>query len=280
MRRGSLTVVLLGLVTCGVCAANDDIGELDLAHRALAAELSGAQDGRHPMRYCLRKSSPRLTTTQEIFETKDGAVARLIAINDRPLSPAEQQKEELRLNSLLNDPGKQRHRRQAELDDTNRVLKVIRALPDAFLYQYAGSGMGPAGKVERFTFVPNPDFDPPDLETEALTEMKGELWIDAKQERVARLEGHLQNDVHFGWGMLGRLEKGGWIVIEQADIGEHQWRIVHFQMSMNGRVFFKTKNFDTSLDETDFASVPLGTGYGEAIRILRAEPSKMQQSQK
>jgi hypothetical protein len=280
MRRGFLSVLFLGLATSGARAAHDDASALDLAHRALAAELNGAQDAQHPMRYCLRKSSPRLTTTKEIFETKDGAVARLIAINDRPLSSSEEQKEEARLDSLLDDPGKQRHRRQAELDDTNRVLKVIRALPSAFLYQYAGSGMGPSGKVEKFTFVPNPDFDPPDLDTEALTEMKGELWIDAKQGRVARLEGHLQNDVNFGWGMLGRLDKGGWIVIEQADVGDHQWRIVHFQMSINGRVFFRSKNFDTAEDETDFASVPPGTGYGEAIQILRAVPSKAQQNQR
>jgi len=32
--------------------------------------------------------------------------------------------------------------------------------------------------------------------------MTGELWIDAAQERVVRLEGHLQRDVDFGWGIL------------------------------------------------------------------------------
>ena len=60
--------------------------------------------------------------------------------------------------------------------------------------------------------------------------MTGEIWIDPVHERVVRLEGHLQQDVDFGWGILGRLNKGGWIVIEQADVGERQWRIVHFQM--------------------------------------------------
>ena len=72
--------------------------------------------------------------------------------------------------------------------------------------------------------------------------MTGEIWIDLSTERVTRLEGHLQQDVDFGWGILGRLNKGGWIVIEQADVGEHQWRIVHFKMSMSGRVVFKTKS--------------------------------------
>ncbi len=62
----------------------------------------------------------------------------------------------------------------------------------------------------------------------------------------------------FGWGMLGRLNKGGWIVIEQADVGEGQWRIVHFQMEMSGRVLFKTRSFDTTEEETQFVPVPVG----------------------
>ena len=69
--------------------------------------------------------------------------------------------------------------------------------------------------------------------------MTGEIWIDPVHLRVVRLEGHLQQDVDFGWGILGRLNKGGWIVIEQADVGGGQWRTVRFQMQMSGRVVFK-----------------------------------------
>ena len=99
------------------------------------------------MRYRLRKSSPRLSSTKEIFETKDGAVARLVAINDRPLSPADEQKEQARLDGLLSDPSRQRHRKQSEDEDTARAMKVLRALPNAFIYQVCRrSGTGPTGQ--------------------------------------------------------------------------------------------------------------------------------------
>jgi hypothetical protein len=222
------------------------------------------------MRYRLHKSSPRMTSTKDICETKDGAVALLLAVNDRPLSPADEQKEQTRLNALLGDPGKQKHRKQSEDDDTARAMKVLRAMPKAFIYKFEGAGTGPTGRVEKFTFKPNPDFDPPDLETQVLTEMTGELWIDASEERVTRLEGHLQQDVDFGWGILGKLSKGGWIVIEQADVGDHQWRIVRFQMVMSGRVLFKTRSFDTVEEESNFRPVSVGLGYAQAIRMLRA----------
>ena len=182
-----------------------------MVDRALANEYNAAQDASHPMRYELLKTSPRLTTTKKICETRDGDVARLIAVNGKPLSPADEQKEEARLNALLSDPGKQKRRKQAESDDTGRVLKVLRALPAAFMYQDAGTGEGPTGKpgdspsakIEKFTFKPNPRFSPPDLETQVLTQMAGEIWIDPVRLRVVRLEGHLQQDVISAGGFWG-----------------------------------------------------------------------------
>lgn len=244
-----------------------------LVEHALANELGAAQETGHPERYTLRKTSPRLTSTKMLIETPDGQVARLMSINDKPLSAADEKKEQDRLDGLLRDPGKQRHRKQSEDEDTERALKVLRALPRAFLYEPASgdaAGAAPPAGLVKFTFKPNPAFNPANLETEALTVMTGEIWIDPAQQRVTHLEGHLQQDVDFGWGLLGRLDKGGSIVLEQADIGG-QWRIVHFAMKMTGRVLFKSKVFDTSEEESQFAPVPAGTTYQKAIEMLRAD---------
>jgi len=241
------------------------------------------------MRYELVKTSPRLTTAKKICETKDGDVARLVAVNGKPLSVVDEQNEEARLTELSTDPTKQRRRKQGEDDDQSRVLKVLRALPTAFVYQDEGPsgepgdspsakagvspGSRPASKIEKFSFKPNPGFSPPDLETQILTQMTGAIWIDPINLRVVRLEGHLQRDVDFGWGILGRLNQGGWIVIDQADVGPDmgvdQWRTVHFQMKMSGRVVWKTRVFDTTEDETGYQPVPVGLGYQKAIEMLR-----------
>ena len=240
------------------------------AFRALQNEISAAQDTAHPMQYQLRKSSPRLTTTRQMVETRDGLVAMLLSVNDAPPSAEDNQKEQTRLDALLADPGKQQHRKQSEDADTARAVKVLRALPKAFLYQDAGPQNTPSGlAVERYTFTPNPAFNPPDLETQVLTQMTGEIWIDPAHQRVVHLEGHLQNDVDFGWGILGRLSKGGSVVIDQADIGSGVWRITRFQMKMSGRVLFKTRVFDTTEEETHFAPVSSGLDYKQAIRMLR-----------
>ncbi len=251
--------------------------DTELVRRALATELRNARNTQHPMRYRLRKSTPRFTSTKEMLETKDGAVARLLEINDAPPSKADEQKEQARLTALLRDPESQSRRKQSQESDTRRVLKVLRALPKAFIYQYAGEGIGPTGSVEKFTFRPNPGFDSQDLETQVLTEMTGEIWIDPVQERVARLEGHLEDDVDFGWGILGRLYKGGWIVIEQAEVSPNQWRIVRIQLKMNGRLLFSNKTFDTLQEQTHFTPVPVGLSYVQAIRLLRGGSASAEQ---
>ena len=244
-----------------------------LVEQALATESRAAQEftrPSHPMRYRLRKSSPLLTSTKEILETADGDVARLLQISDQPLSPASEQTEQARLQALLDNPSLQKHRKQSEDSDAARAMKVLRVLPTAFLYQFAGTATAATGTVEKFTFKPNPQFSPPDLETGVLTAMAGEIWIDPAQERVVRLAGSLQQDKNIGWGILGELDKGGWVQIDQADVGGHQWRIVHLRLKMNGRVLWKTKNSDSVQDYSGFIPVPASLNYKQAIQMLRA----------
>src|SRR4051812_42922693 len=101
----------------------------ELVQHALEAELRALQDTSHPMRFQLRKSSPRLVSTKEIVETRDGSVAMLLSVNDQPLSQSDAQQEQERLNALLADPGKQRHRKQGQDEDMQRAAKVLRELP-------------------------------------------------------------------------------------------------------------------------------------------------------
>ncbi|HEV7219256.1 MAG TPA: hypothetical protein VGN39_10305 [Terriglobales bacterium] len=270
MRR-AFSLLLLVPLAAPAQAPSADRSEIALVKRALALELNAAQDIKHPMRYRLRKVTSRISSTKEIIETKDGAVARLLELNGRPLSQAEEQKEQSRLESLLADPSRQRHRKQNEDQDTARAIKVLRALPSAFLFRYVGDGVGPSGTLEKFSFWPNPDFSPPDLETQVLTTMAGEIWVDAAQEHIVRLEGRLQKDVDFGWGILGRLNKGGWIVLEQGEVGAGRWRIVHLKMVMSGRVIFKTRSFDTEEQESQFEPLPVDLNYSQAIQMLGSE---------
>ena len=87
---------------------------------------------------------------------------------------------------------------------------MLSSLPDAFLYTYAGEQPGPNGSpLVHLTFKPNPKFNPPNHETMVYLGMQGDMLIDPKAARIAKIDGTLFKDVDFGWGILGRLYKGG-----------------------------------------------------------------------
>lgn len=243
-----------------------------LVQQALAHEIDRARNAGHPMRYRLRKITPRLTTTKKIIETTDGDVARLISVNGKPLSTAAEQNEMARLDSLLADQEGQDHRKQNEDTDTARAMKILRALPKAFVYTYTGPGMSSVGPVETYTFAPKPGYNASGMETQILTVMTGKITVDPFAQRVVHLEGHLEHDISYGWGIIGRLNKGGWIAIDQAPVADSQWRTVRLQLAMTGRILFFTKTYDTLQEQSDYEPVPTGLDYREAIGMLKKDP--------
>lgn len=243
-----------------------------LVQRALANEIDRAQNTSHPMRYRLRKITPRLTTTKKIIETSDGDVARLVAVNGKPLSQADERKELARLDSLLANQADQDHRKQSEDTDTARAMKILRALPKAFLYTYTGPGTSAVGPVETYSFAPDPAYAPSGIETQILTVMTGKITVDPFAQRVVHLEGHLQRDINYGWGILGHLNKGGWIAIDEAPVVDGMWRTVRLQLAMTGRILFFTKTYDTLQEQSDYQPVPEGLGYRAAIAMLKKDP--------
>ncbi|MFT4112230.1 hypothetical protein [Silvibacterium sp.] len=245
-----------------------------LVRRAAENELKSSS--LHPYRYQLHKIDDGRISTKMIVETKDGDVARLVAYGDKPLGPIGYQNEVDRLKTLLDHPEIQEHRRKREQEDSNRANEMIRMLPDAFLYHSEGLVDGPSGPAFRLTLKPNPSFHPPDREAEVYAGMEGELWIDQKQERMVRLDVHLIDDVNFGWGILGKLYKGGSILVEQKDVGDGHWEQFHFKMDLHGKaLMFKTLNLSTTEDESDFAPVSAGWGYQDAVKFLLAQNPPM-----
>jgi hypothetical protein len=243
-----------------------------LLQHALANEISAAENSRHPMRYRLHKVTPHLTTTKKIIETSDGDVARLISVNGKPLSAAAEQKEMARLDALTANPADQNHRKESESSDTGRAIKILRALPTAFVYRYTGPGTSGAGSVEAYTFAPNRNYSPTGMETQILTAMTGKISIDPGAQRVVHLEGHLQHSVDYGLGIIGRLNKGGWIALDEAPVVNGLWRTVRLQMAMTGRILFFTKSYDLLEEESDFKPVAKSLDYREAIGMLKKDP--------
>ena len=228
-----------------------------------------AEQTHQPLRYVLRKTDEQHDTTKDIIETSQGDVARLVAINGQPLSAEANQAELDRLHTLANHPEIQQHRHQREQKDAARVDRLMRLLPDAFLYRYEGMTDCAAGSCYRLSFSPNPHFTPPDMEASIFRGLAGEVWIDQGQERLTHLDAHVIANVDFGWGILGKLDKGGTILLEQSDIGGHDWELTHLKLNLTGKALMvKSLNIQITEQASHFTQVPPGVDYRKAIQLL------------
>ena len=226
------------------------------------------------MRFLLFKEDEKGSTSKEVVQTRDGSVARLVAINGKPLTEEQERIEADRLQRLLEQPDLQARRRKREKDDAERAQKIVHVMPDAFLYAYEGMVPGPNGPAVRLSFKPKPGFDPPDQETRVALGIQGELWIDQAQERMVRLDAHLFEDVDFGWGILGRLYKGGNIRIENADVGNHNWQLQRMKLDLTGKaLMLKTLTFRITENGSGYELVPREMSYKDGIRLLQSKAS-------
>jgi hypothetical protein len=269
----ALRLLLLTLLTPATPAnpqAAQPVDGTALVRRAIQNREETAKTHR-PLRYLLRKTGEHRDTTKDIIETAQGDVARLIAINNQPLTVEANQAELDRLNTLANHPEIQEHRHQRELKDAARVDRLMHLLPDAFLYRDQGTTPCPSsrGICHHLTFSPNPTFEPPDVEANIFRGLAGDLWIDQAQERLTRLDAHVIANVDFGWGILGKLDKGGTIQLEQSDIGSHDWELTSLNLNLQGKaLMLKSLNIQLTEQATHFSQVPPNVGYRNAIQLL------------
>src|ERR1700680_1908411 len=190
-------VVALTTVTSAMAAQEATTPEMppgELVRVTVANEVAAANhpDLHHMFRS--RRPTPKGTQNRVYLETNQALAAMLIAINDQPLT-AEQQKAEFEhLASLVNNPEQLRKKEAREKEDADRSLRIVKALPDAFCYEYAGTensaeSLGKSGdELVKLKFKPNPAYTPPSRVEQVLRGMEGEVLIDPKAQRLARVE--------------------------------------------------------------------------------------------
>lgn len=265
-----------------------------LVRRAVAKRLA-ADAAPQPVRFALHKHDERRDFTQEIIETRQGDVAMTIAANGQPLGPQGRQAQIDRLNNFAAHPDLQDHRHKREQEDAARVDKLLRELPDAFLYHEDSTvpctitvppfvalpgqpspppiaAPAPVSQCYHLTFAPNPRFSPPDAESRILTGMAGEVWIEASHERLVRLTAHVISEVQFGWGIIGRLDKGGTVLLEQTDVGNDNWQLTRMNLNLTGKALLvKSLSFRITEEMSRFSPVPADLDYRKAIQLLLSE---------
>ena len=217
-------------------------------------------------RYWVKRRTASGTRLDEQVETPQGPLTRLIETNGQPIDRASRQQEEARLERLIVSPQEQARHLQQYNEDEQRIGRILALLPDAFLYEYDGSE---EDGWYRLHFRPNPSFPAHSIEARVFHAMTGELWVDASAKRLARLEGHVAENVDFGFGLLGRLYKGGWFRLVRTQVDANDWKTTELEVHMSIRALLvKTFARETSEDRGGFTPVPAGLVLPQALALL------------
>jgi hypothetical protein len=225
---------------------------------------AGEADHSHWM-YHLHREDDKGAQDRQVIETKDGSIARVLLINGQPLTPEQRNSDEERMKRLVSSPEERARREKRNKEEEEKARQLLKAIPDAFIFKYEGN----EGTLTRLSFSPNPNYNPPTRELTVYHAMVGKFWADRVALRLAKIDGRLTEDVNFGWGILGHLDKGGTFTVIQNNVGENHWDTVLLDVQMQGRaVIFKTIAVKEKQVLTNFHRVPDDLSMDKAFEML------------
>jgi hypothetical protein len=233
----------------------------------------------HPnsyLRYRLHDVDAKGNRIMDLIETPAGSVSRLILRDGHPLTPAQDAAERERLNDLIASPST--FVRRMRSDQANRKLgtDLLREMPDAMVWSFApGQPQLPeqtSPPLVVLDFTPNPSWTPPTIPSEALSGLRGRLWVDPRSHRMVRFEGEVFHPVNFGWGFLAHIYPGGKFEMDQINTGGERWLVTHIDEKVTVReLLVKTVDQHLTFDASEFRTIaPMP--WQEAIRLLLATP--------
>ena len=216
-------------------------------------------------KYRLEKEVAGKQETREVVETSSGSLDRLLLTAGKPLSDSQASDETARIWKFSHSEAEQQKAEQARRKDAAQCDALMKMIPDAFLFEYAGE----SGNLAKVVFKPNPHFRPPSREGKVLQQMAGELWIDTRMKRLASISGQLINEVKFGGGLLGHLEKGGQFIVKRDEIAPGDWEITEMTVNMHGKaLLFKNICVQQKELHSDFERLPADISLADAANLL------------
>lgn len=277
----SLAVMLPGLVSSSPASDERQLSPAQLVRATVANEMAASNSNGIKHMFRDRKKTPKGSMTRIYVETREAMAGMTVAYDDKPLNAKQLQDEQGRLSGLMNNPELLKRKQREQKEDADRTVRIVKALPDAFLYQYAGTVAGTASigregaQLIRLKFHPNPAYRPPSHVEDVLLGMDGFILVDPVEHRIAEIDGTLFQPVSFGWGILGHLDKGGHFLVDQADVGDDCWELSRMSLSFNGKILlFKTLAIKSDEVFSDFHRVPNDTTFAQGVKLIEAEVAK------
>jgi hypothetical protein len=206
--------------------------------------------------------------TERVVETAPGRLRLLLAVDGRPLTPNETQKERARLQAIHDHPeGFVKHELNTRTEE-KRIRQVMDVLPHDYLFEDVVLDNG----QWKMNFRPDPNYTPGHLEERVLHNMAGRLVIDAKDLRLVHMDFHLVQDVSIGFGLLADIHMGSNFVTDRQQI-EGRWHTMHVATVVRAKaMLFKSVDLNLDLYRSEFQPLDHELSVPEAVDLLLRNP--------
>ncbi|HTZ82736.1 MAG TPA: hypothetical protein VMB66_06065 [Candidatus Acidoferrales bacterium] len=167
---------------------------------------------------------------------------RLVAVNGKPLSAADNAQEEQKLKSEIakrqQESAQQRQERISSYEKgRKRDYQMMDQLTKAFHFTLLGEQKLNSDEVYVLKATPRPDYQPPNMETQALRGMQGKLWIDKNTFQWVKVEAQVIRPVSIE-GFLAEVEPGTRFELDKAPIANGIWLPTHYVMRARAKILF------------------------------------------
>lgn len=260
-----ISCLLLLAAQIGLAQSADKIPAAEMVKAVIYNELHPPATSEVHWKYRLEKEVDGRQETREVVETRSGSLDRLLLIAGKPLTDAQASQEASRIWRFSHSATEQQKAEQSRRKDAEQCDALMKMIPDAFVFEYAAQN----GNLAKITFKPNPSFRPPSREGKVLQQMAGEMWVDTRMKRLASISGQLINEVKFGAGLLGHLEKGGQFIVKRAELAPGDWETTEMVVDMRGKaLLFKSISVQQKERHSNFESLPVDITLADAANLL------------
>lgn len=165
--------------------------------------------------------------TYDVTLLEGSPYERLVERDDHPLAPAEEKKEQEKLEKSIAERMKEspaeRERRIADFEKhRKREEESMREVGDAFDFNIAGQDRVEGREVWILDATPRRSYHPRSRDAKVLPHVRGRLWIDKQTYHWVKLEAEVMDPVT--WGLfLVRLGKGARVRIDETRVNDEVW---------------------------------------------------------
>jgi hypothetical protein len=190
--------------------------------------------------------------TENVAETPDGLLRRLIAEDGKPLSSERTAAEDRRIADLVANPSALRAANADRRADEARLLRLLNIMPRAFLF----TADGMQDDCARIAFRPNPAFTPSTYDERIIHGLAGIILVRMPAQRLCGIEGHLVERITFGFGLLGHIDPGSHFSVTRAPATATDWKSKKIIVHVDGKILL-LKSISRDEDATHSGTTPL-----------------------